>query len=368
MRRAAIAVAALLVGCGSKSGPSSMLVDDFALKVATWGCGIVSKCSFQVANYSVQACLQTYNPAADLKTAINAGRATYDGSQAQACIDALNGLSCSALTGSINPPPACRAALKGAVAAGGSCRSTWVDFDCVSGYCQTGSAASCSGTCAAYAQQGGACSATIKCDVGLVCSNGRCSPPPAQGGNGATCNPNNQGSDCISGYYCFGAPSATTGTCTAQVAAGGACGADLNHALAALNLAGGQCGSGLVCKGLIIDNTTGSVTPGICAIPVDEAASCTPASAGKSTVTGCKYGLVCPSGTCARPPASGACANDLYTTCVLNGVAFGTGGNYCDSTTTCQPPKAAGAPCASSAECGGLSCVSSVCAAICHES
>jgi hypothetical protein len=357
MRRAAMVMAAVLAGCGSGSS-GSLSIDDFGVKAATWVCGIISKCAFPLASYATQACIQSSNPAADIKVALNANRVKYDGAQAQACVDALNALSCSALSGTLKTPASCQAALKGTVAAGGACTTTRLDFDCASGYCKAPSG-SCSGTCAALAQLGADCTST-RCDAGLVCgTNNRCSTPLAPGGAGATCT---SGSDCAFGFYCLSGVS--TGTCTAQVQAGGTCGEDSAHAFSGLN---GQCAVGLVCRGLVVDIATGSTTPGVCTFPVDEGALCVSSSTGKYTVTGCKYGLVCPSGSCVKPPSSGTCANDLFTPCLLTGAGFGTGGYYCDSTSTCKAPKAAGAACASSQECADGNCSNMVCVAVCHE-
>ena len=67
----------------------------------------------------------------------------------------------------------------------------------------------------------------------------------------------------------------------------------------------------------------------------------------------CAFGLACVSAKCAKPPASGPCADDAFAKCQYQ-VA------YCDSSTmTCVPPKADGQPCTTSGgvdECASESC------------
>lgn len=81
---------------------------------------------------------------ADVQVSVDAGRITYDAGDAQACIDFIDGLSCTDFWGSLfkdtPPQPAvCDTAFVGTVADGGTCTT---DLDC------SASGSSCnSGTC-----------------------------------------------------------------------------------------------------------------------------------------------------------------------------------------------------------------------------
>ncbi len=315
------------------------------------------------AGYLLQRCVQGERgfevDANDIKKAVAAGRLKYDGTKAQGCLDATNAGFCSSLD-SLDPA-ACSAVLVGTVKAGGTCSS--VEPECEKGTtCIPDGSSRCAGICVADAAEGrsceqadcaegffcddastpricvkrgdvgAACPSPGQCKEGLSCVSQKCAAP---GQAGASCDRYFATSTCAKGFYCLAQQlDATTGawpgTCKAQIAAGSECGE------------GSECVSGLVCRGAFL-GPGNTVTAGSCTDPVDEGGSCVNNKSGTFTITGCRYGLICQSGKCTRPPTTGPCSDDFFFTC---------DSAYCDkNSNTCKPRKADGASCVSDDEC-----------------
>ena len=87
-------------------------------------------------------------------------------------------------------------------------------------------------------------------------------------------------------------------------------------------------------------------TPGTCTVASDVGGPCIP-STSPYGVTGCYYGLLCPSGTCTIPASTGPCVLGPTGDTCLDSVS------YCDfeNTMTCIPLFSLGATCLLSAQC-----------------
>jgi hypothetical protein len=290
---------------------------------------------------------------------VDAGLIIYHPGQAPACVAELNQefSTCGLFNGTSST--ACTAVFTGTVAAGGSCNTA---EECAAGACVQGDGG-CQGTCVGYAELGQNCS-TADCDPNqnIVCVSSftdagtevsTCIAPPGQGqpcpaftcqanltclmgtcqtpgGQGAACD-----GICESGFYC----SSPANTCVPSVADGGSCNAT------------DQCSGTLSCVGLV--TTGGTVTPGQCLPLVDVNGPCTPPSSTTSfTITGCKLGLACVSGTCQIPPTSGPCTADPSALCDSRTA-------YCDSSSMCVAKQPNGSNCQTTL--GGVDCVSGVC-------
>ena len=97
---------------------------------------------------------------------ITQGTIAYDGTQAQACLDALANLSCDGLLQ--RDQPACLAALDGKVEIGGNCE---LSEECKGSAICESSSGTCPGQCSALLQAGQQCSQDSDCDSGLQCSS-----------------------------------------------------------------------------------------------------------------------------------------------------------------------------------------------------
>jgi hypothetical protein len=299
--------------------------------------------------------------------AVRAGRATFDAAAAKACIDGWSQIPCSDKSVIIWPPTACSRVLVGRVALGGACYGT---RDCAGGRCDATTA--CPGVCVAAPVPGDACSGVF-CDGAsrLLCVAGRCA---TEGGVGAACDDRldceqglaclssacatameaggacSRNDDCAEGLYCLlpgSGGGGGGGVCTPQVARGGTCREDQAH-VGAL----GQCALGLGCAGSVYDAVSGRITPGTCEPAVDAGGACS----AVATWNGCLPHLACVGGVCVVPPTSGPCGSDPAARCT-------SGEAYCDATTQqCLPTKAAGAACASGAECQSEQCLANACA------
>jgi hypothetical protein len=137
---------------------------------------------------------------------IESGKIKYDGTRAQACLDAVAAGGCN--DGS--EPAACTEMLDGTVASGSDCSS---NLECKGSdtYCK--SSGDCPGRCAPRESAGGPCSANDECEPGLRCDReaGRCFSPARAGDRceGGT-EPN-----CGEGLFCLGAEndSGQSGNC-----------------------------------------------------------------------------------------------------------------------------------------------------------
>jgi hypothetical protein len=246
---------------------------------------------------------------------------------------------------------ACENAVKGTVAAGGSC--DWL-YECATGRCEPESPGACPAKCAGVVGAGGTCSAgpcdlraglrcidnvcstlhvagskcksTDDCAIDLYCdASDQCSP---RGAEQASCQAD---AECADGRFCDATPEG--GLCRTRSAQGQICTASSAESIVS------ACVDGNVCKGFTF--TKEATTTGQCAALGDVGAGCVNAG-----VTGCANGLVCVSGKCAEKPVSGPCTQDDD---CKDGVA------YCDGA-NCQLLKDDGAACAASSECDSHFC------------
>jgi hypothetical protein len=284
------------------------------------------------------------DPRAEVRAA-RAGRLSFDGSQATACLGSPWPLACRQGLLAPTPPPSCAAVFTAAIGDGGAC---YLNEECLGGLCVTGS--SCPGYCQAAAaaplSDGGG--ELCPCAAGLTCAQGLCWAGAA---GGAACK---SAFDCQPGFYC--SPSHGS-TCQPQV---GQCEACTENLIESQDAWSGQCQPGLFCGGLFaIDGglSPNALVPGVCVTPRAEGAPCvsviTPAELN-GPVTGCLPGLDCIGGVCALPPSQGPCLVD-DTPCLVGTAACFVGTGECQalSDSLCNP-----ASCVP-----GLSCVNGTCVA-----
>jgi len=241
----------------------------------------------------------------EVAAAVAAGRATFNSTQAAACLTALGSLTCTATT----QPAACGEAIVGTVANGKACEGT---LDCAaSSFCGGlgGPKASCSGTCKARLTSGESCGT---------------------------------GDACIAGYTCSGNP----GTCTANASLGSMGQACLYNSATKSALPG--CQIGLACDLMLFQ----------CVAPVASGGSCTPSHGICTPFTYCDGTSM----TCTEQPgAGGSCGAPSGQDLILC-----TGLNYCNvasgsSTGTCAALGGSGATC--SGVLGATQCLSGACSA-----
>lgn len=385
MRRSTVAPFALflpllsLVAASCADGPSEstnpvppppVAVDDFMDTYVSTLCERASRC-YVVASHLDASCESGVRQAFgdDVKAAVDAGRILYNKDAAGVCIAGLAQMDCLAEQPSDATLEACLSALSGTIAAGDPCFGT---FECKEGVCPVVTGDTCPAVCPAVAKDGEACSLLLggpDCDAreGLRCSGGTCVSPSAKGGacidnfacqSGLVCVANlcvplrgdhegcSQDASCKPGFFCV-AEGDEGGICEPRVAVGGACAKNVEERNAAFRHV--QCMDGLVCKGAGVE-LDGTNIAGACEEPVDEGGDCTVEPEGLQVfATGCKDGLVCDAGKCAKPPAAGAPCGKHFE-CL-------TGEAYCDpATITCKAPKANGEVCAIDKECGGRFC------------
>ena len=236
---------ACAIGCSSDGG-GSLTPTQFQQQEASAYCTYYVRCGL----YADQAsCLANANTTPDSAVfdAINAGKVTWNGGDAQSCLDAIESLSCDQTSmGARVEPSACLNIVTGVAATGSACEQ---DAECVSGECAltTCGSACCPGTCTGSAStgavgepciEGDTCAAGNWCDESdtgsicqaLVASGSACqasaSCPYGQGCGGGICKvlpqvgqpcPDNVCADI--GAYCGSA-----GTCLAYGLSGAACG------------------------------------------------------------------------------------------------------------------------------------------------
>ena len=270
--------------------------------------------------------------------------------QLNTCAASLGNAPCNV---SINQLDGCDIQATGTLADGTACA---IGTECKSGDCKIdtsgigndGGVSTC-GTCAPAIADGADCTNGGTCVVGDTCKfatqdggtfAGTCTKKAPPGDVGATCA---SASDCKSPNHCvFG--TSETGTCTAPVAAGGAC--DSNS----------DCDANLVCTGQ---------TTRTCGQPVAEGGAC--------FSNDCAPGLACDTSTnkCTKIQfgAAGAACDGVTLRCSRGECKFmttgGGGGGSGSATGACPTIIADGQPCDSSsttAECDELaSCVQGTC-------
>jgi hypothetical protein len=369
-----IIVLAALLGCSSTitmtenpSGDEAIL-ESFGRRYAGARCELSAKCQ-SIAKHLRDACPAQHD-FTDLLPLVRAGLTTVDSDAAEACLKAIESLSCQewdTLADSIpNTFPACAQVFQGHVIPGEPCHA---DAECSDGVCVLDNA--CPGVCRAKRKPGDACSdqdcgysdhvctadGTCKakgqagdpcfrdgfadCVFGLECStdesgiSGPTSICVERQPKGASC----VHAQCAHGLFCIGS------VCTDGVAEGNAC----TDAY--------SCADGLVCAGLMLTSFEGGpVTPGTCRHPNEIGGACTEFR-GALTVTGCATGLECVGGACAMPPTIGPC-----------GPSAGCApGNYCNPELRCVPQDPDGTACIGGIanQCAGGGCRNGLCASPC---
>ncbi|MGC9982029.1 MAG: hypothetical protein ABSF35_00240 [Polyangia bacterium] len=280
---------------------------------------------------------------------ITAGTIRYDGTKAQACLDAISSLTCDGLL--TRDQPACLAALDGLVPLGGNCD---LNEECAgSALCQS-SSGTCPGTCVPLLSAGQACSADGDCADGLQCSSetSLCVKPATAGDSCDYGSP-----PCGPGLLCLGEDDTNkiSGTCRNAVdALSAAAGATCDP------VAGTLCAPGVSCVADHVDLisqklvwtcvTTGTYPAGGACKPGFPEACAT----GTYCLTG--TGIAALSGTCTAIPAAkqpcgtgvgaqcqpgAVCVASLCQNYAANGVSC-TGdamcySGYCGPTGGCQP-------------------------------
>lgn len=320
-RSSAILAGALALAMAACGGSSSVSIDDLPGELEAALCSRYARCGYYV---SQAACLDDVSlDIAQLKASIAAGRVAYDGNLVNDCIGGLGAASCdnTAQDARVNPA-ACDQAIRGTVADGGVCFTTQ---ECLSKSCDTTACgmACCAGTCAptvADAAIGGSC-ASASCVEGAFCNasevctallaaNAACQGN-SQCGYGLTCAANvcaasaNRGESCAAGGRCNDLGDrcdATSTTCVAKSAIGGAC------------------------------------------------------SMGFAGFLDCQQPLVCnqTSLKCENPPAIGA-------TCAFSCA----NGAFCNDQNTCEAPRANGGACGNDGECASTYCDDNVTPSVC---
>ncbi len=298
---------------------------------------------------------------ADGQRRVDASELTFDPAKAQACLDAIAGLSCSEFGFDDDPVgsvAACREALTGNKAAGESCSD---DVDCAPTlYCDMSMA--CPGTCAEPVAAGGSCRGGQRCADGQRCFV----PPTSTDGTGTCVTPAGEGEACDTemGPPCAGElrcntpDGETAGTCGREVTITSGAGMGETCGLMSREEAT-LCGDGLAC--VLSGGLTGTCQPA----GIAEGEACSLALPDP-----CADGLYCDglmppdtlTGTCKKLPAAGE-------PCAPPPGPFGEDGPFedglcapglaCDqteSTPTCVEPKANDQPCKSRAVCASGYC------------
>jgi hypothetical protein len=219
---AGLVATALLAGCGSSdTGPANAGAWCQAYTntvTAKWnGCGpsLFPEPVLGSVISMIYDC-QTVQAAQD------AGRIAYDRSRGQACLDAIQGLTCAQFNNSSAILlGACGDAMVGKVPPGGTCYSG-LGYECAGGSCDLATFSACrtGGTCVTYAKWGESCLDPVACGPGLVCNlSGVCETEPTTTFLNAGGDCTRANTVCNDGLYCHG----TTGLCTATMLANAAC-------------------------------------------------------------------------------------------------------------------------------------------------
>jgi hypothetical protein len=363
----------LLSACGGESepvpaAPPPVAAESFLAAYASAICDRAARC-YAVASYLGPSCDDSVRQSFgdDVTAAIAGGRLGYDKVAAGACLAGLAETECRADQPSDATITACLVALSGKVATGKPCFGT---FECAAGICPSVTGDTCPALCPEVAKSGAACSflSGPDCDAreGLRCSGATCVVPAAKGGacidnngceSGSVCvnevcgslRPEGAGcsrdASCDKDMFCAGGDEG--GICEARLPLGGACGKDPEDTGASLRHV--QCADGLVCKGFELTNA-GMTSAGVCAAPADLDGACAVEPEGLQLFgTGCRDGLVCNAGKCAKPPAPGEACGPHFVCRVSDA--------YCDAKTTlCTAHKASGEACTGNSECSGGYC------------
>jgi len=191
MRILLYSLLALLAACGGSSGVS---LDDAPGQFAHAACAKMFACCdgadraalfgenapADVADCEQKLGLFTAVYFGQLRSSQQAGRGSYDGGKAGACVDAIDASSCSEFDPENPSGAACEAFFTGKVADGGDCA---IDDDCAAAgsFCKQGGGSTASGTCTVRPGVGGACTPG-ECTPGNYCKSGMCAALEADGG------------------------------------------------------------------------------------------------------------------------------------------------------------------------------------------
>jgi len=226
-----------VLGCGEVSGiPIEKTATDFAKVICpkAWDCCTAEQlmgneaAGANEADCEVKTTQNFRDRLNTMQASENAKRAKYDQEQVDACLEALRGSSCSALTmiHSIAGLPACNSTFATPlVALGGTCGQ---DYECIDSVCQK-AAGEWEGVCAAGASAGASCN-TDHCAQDLFCD-----PRDGNVDNDSVCVvEQDNGASCVDNFecksrYCVAPSDATAKTCmtapTPQCFYGGGCSA-----------------------------------------------------------------------------------------------------------------------------------------------
>ncbi len=227
-RLAAVALVALIAGCGEVLLPeTAVAIDDVPSRISAAMCERIFACcsdgeidavfgAGQVATEAecreagVEILTGFYARVAD---AVADGAIDYDDEAAGACVVALSSLSCEQYAAAPAPQmfqfDGCATPFVARVDVGDGCET---DLECTTGYCERLGADS--GTCAAVPELGELCPG-FRCAAGLYCDGAAC---VEQKDDGAPCR---SFEECAGGA-CAGVGEDALGTCEAQVACDGA--------------------------------------------------------------------------------------------------------------------------------------------------
>lgn len=348
----------------------------------------------------------------DLNDAVASGCVVFDSDRAAICItqltQAVQRLTAGCwgelpTSGALVVPAVCGEVIYGNIPTGGACAS---DLACRSGACDPDSSlcvaasvpqaatpvaigADCTNApCIAGAecleQDGGSatCVANTSCETNADCASDQacvgipgtgldepqltCSAPLAQG---AACIGGQVSNPCAAGLWCAPSqptqpwdPYAFNGTCSPQVAAGGAC--IVGPTPGVRSLVSQQCAGTQLCMGLILIGTSDAAqTPGHCDVPRDVGGSCL--QTGDAATTGCLIGLQCDASShCAVPPSGAPCEQDWPTGLTV----CDPSSTYCGPGSVCTPLVEDGSSCPpedSSYVCSSGSCITSDFGGVC---
>jgi hypothetical protein len=334
-----LVVTGVTTSCSSSSSSgshASIAFDDLPAKYAAAACEAYQTCFGSIFSLYLNGadCAQLMAKRLEngtfalIEGKIAQGTVSYDGTKAQACLDAIRQLDCAGLMD--RDQPACLAALDGSVALGGECD---ISEECAgSALCQS-SSATCPGKCVTLLSAGQSCSADSDCGDGLQCSKDTklCVRPSAAGESCEYGSP-----PCGPGLLCLGKDDEqhTPGTCRVAVdALSGAVGDACDPKQGTL------CQSGASCVADSLDVLAGTLTWKCVATGAYKAAEdCKPGiPEACSNGNYCKTGLNPIVGTCtAVPDSKQACGTGFGAQCKTGAVCVeGSCENYAANGVDC---------------------------------
>lgn len=308
MKRLVLAVL-WLSACGG-DGPAAIPIDELGARATEVLCNYEVRCGSMP---DVAACDETFffrnQGVADVK----AGKVIYDGRAAADCLDVYRTLSCNASDAAVSIAgrgQACRDAIKGTVATGGSCL---IDDECLSQACDksacNSTVACCVGVCVTRVPAGGDCSASgARCADDLFC---RRSPTDAT----ATCTaliadgqPCTSTDSCVAGRRCNVVTGTSAGTCGVLPAHGQACPGQICDALADVcDPASKTCVTRIAVGADCSAIPTGCVAYANCDATTKTCVARKRGGEACSQTTDCLSGVACTNGVCAPHPDEPAC-------------------------------------------------------------